>query len=226
MPNRHISPQSFDDILSDLGDDPAIPDPHGIRKSSTPKSMAQPTPIREKNISLGIFTELIKSSSSILLLVCISLLGGFIALLFLAYESLKTDAKLALEESENQVLALKKELSQFRYDLQDSEDHLYKAIDEIEVSIHSKAVETPLKKIPAPPKPDPHELELRHWRYLGMAQVGGIQQAFFWVSKARVALQLGSPVLGDWHLSEIQKTQVSLTHLKGKTLILKVSKIE
>ena len=37
MPKRHISPQSFDDILSELGDDPAIPDPHGIRKSSAPK---------------------------------------------------------------------------------------------------------------------------------------------------------------------------------------------
>ena len=32
MPARHISSQSFDEILSELGDDPAIPDPHGIRK--------------------------------------------------------------------------------------------------------------------------------------------------------------------------------------------------
>jgi len=36
LPKRHISPQSFDDILSELGNDPAIPDPHGIRKSSAP----------------------------------------------------------------------------------------------------------------------------------------------------------------------------------------------
>ena len=37
MPTRKISPQSFDDILSELGDDPAIPDPHGIRKPNSPK---------------------------------------------------------------------------------------------------------------------------------------------------------------------------------------------
>ena len=36
MPSCHISSQSFDDILSELGDDPAIPDPHGIRKRSSP----------------------------------------------------------------------------------------------------------------------------------------------------------------------------------------------
>ena len=36
MPARKISSQSFDAILSELGDDPAIPDPHGIRKSNSP----------------------------------------------------------------------------------------------------------------------------------------------------------------------------------------------
>lgn len=33
MPARHIASHSFDEILSDLGDDPANPDPYGIRKS-------------------------------------------------------------------------------------------------------------------------------------------------------------------------------------------------
>ena len=41
MPTRHISPQSFDDILSDLGDDPAIPDPQGIRKTNAPQTDPQ-----------------------------------------------------------------------------------------------------------------------------------------------------------------------------------------
>ncbi|WP_353432414.1 hypothetical protein [Polynucleobacter sp. MWH-UH23A] len=40
MPARKISPQSFDDILIELGDDPAIPDPHGIRKPNAPKHPA------------------------------------------------------------------------------------------------------------------------------------------------------------------------------------------
>jgi len=32
--------------------------------------------------------------------------------------------------------------------------------------------------------------------------------------------------LGDWRLSEIQKTQATITNPKGKSLILKASKIE
>ena len=31
------TPQSFDDILSELAEDPAMPDPHKIRKSSAPQ---------------------------------------------------------------------------------------------------------------------------------------------------------------------------------------------
>jgi hypothetical protein len=99
-------------------------------------------------------------------------------------------------------------------------------MDELEVSIHSKLIPTPQTKTSNAPKVDPHESELRRWRYLGMTQVGGVQQAFFLSSQARFSLQLGSPVLGDWRLSEIQKTQATITNPKGKSLILKASKIE
>ena len=99
-------------------------------------------------------------------------------------------------------------------------------MDELEVSIHSKLITTPQTKTSSAPKIDPHETELRRWRYLGMTQVGGVQQAFFLSSQARFSLQLGSPVLGDWRLSEIQKTQATITNPKGKSLILKASKIE
>lgn len=47
MPACHISSQSFDEILSDLGDDPAIPDPHGIRK---PPHQGAPKDLRRKAI--------------------------------------------------------------------------------------------------------------------------------------------------------------------------------
>lgn len=48
MPARQISAQSFDQILSELGDDPAIPDPHGIRKPSAPKHVAPQAPSHAK----------------------------------------------------------------------------------------------------------------------------------------------------------------------------------
>ena len=49
MPSRHISPRSFDEILSELGDDPAIPDPHGIRKTERPKTEPEDSKKSPKN---------------------------------------------------------------------------------------------------------------------------------------------------------------------------------
>ena len=54
MPSRHISPQSFDEILSELGDDPAIPDPHGIRKTTSSKSVPLEPP-KSSLIALALF---------------------------------------------------------------------------------------------------------------------------------------------------------------------------
>jgi hypothetical protein len=226
MPKRHISPQSFDDILSDLGDDPAIPDPHGIRKSPAPKDHAYSTSNQIKNDFLDNLHFQVKSKNVWLFLVLMGSAIAVISIIFFAFESLKTDSQLVLEGTQQQLIELKKEFAQYRNDVDTEQDDLYLAIDELEVSIHSKLIPTPQTKTSSTPRSDPHESELRRWRYLGMTQVGDIQQAFFFSRNARFSLQLGSPVLGDWRLSEIQKTQVTITSPKGKSLTLKASKIE
>ncbi len=226
MPKRHISPQSFDDILSELGDDPAIPDPHGIRKSSAPKEPAYPSSNSVKSDLLGSLDFQAKSKNIWLFLVLIGSAVAIFSILFLALEPFKNDSQLALEKTQHQLMELKKEFAQYQNNIETEQDDLYLAMDELEVSIHSKLITTPQTKTSSAPKIDPHESELRRWRYLGMTQVGGVQQAFFLSSQARFSLQLGSPVLGDWRLSEIQKTQATITNPKGKSLILKASKIE
>lgn len=227
MPSRHISPQSFDEILSDLGDDPAIPDPHGIRKPINPtglnprhkSSTRTQTPldalstfaagaqVQKLGLFLGIATGLI----------------GLATALFVAFESLKSRSEALIEGSQNQISALSKELALLRTELQNTEDRLYEEIDLLEVSIHS------LKQNRHPSKPNPitqtspHEPELRNWRLLGVAQIRGSHHAFFHTGKKNVVFEKGALVLGDWRLTHIEKEQVSLSHSSGKTLVLKPS---
>jgi hypothetical protein len=230
MPSRHISPQSFDEILSELGDDPAIPDPHGIRKTNHSKS----APLEPPNLSKD--RSRLEALSSQNLLNQIQKLGGFFAFgvcligisiaLLIAYESLKTSSEALIQESNKEISELKKEFALLRSELQIEQDDLYETIDLMEVSIHSLIESKPINRVASKPQALPHEAELRRWRYLGTSQMGGSHQAFFHSGQGNVMFQKGMLVLGDWRLTHLEKDLASLTHSKGKTLNLKPSKIE
>ena len=230
MPSRHISSQSFDDILSELGDDPAIPDPHGIRKTTYPKStpLESPKPSKQR-------AEL-EAFSSQNLLRQIQKLGGLLTFgagvvgigiaLLIGYESLKTSSEAQVQESHKEISDLKKEFTQLRAELQMGHDDLYETIDSIEVSIHSLRENKSIHQVAAKPQALAHEAELRRWRYLGASHLGGSHQAFFHSGQSTVIFQKGMLVLGDWRLTHLEKDLATLTHSKGKTLNLKPSKTE
>jgi hypothetical protein len=230
MPSRQISTQSFDDILSELGDDPAIPDPHGIRKTTYPKS----TPLEPPKLSKE-RTEL-EAFSSQNLLSQIQKLGGFLTFgacvfglgiaLLIGYEALKTSSQAQAEVSHQEISELKKEFAQLRTELQMEQDDLYESIDLIEVSVHSLIENKSIHPVTTKPQALPYEAELRRWRYLGASQMGGSHQAFFHSGQSNVMFQKGMLVLGDWRLTHLEKDLATLTHSKGKTLNLKPSKIE
>jgi len=230
MPTRHISSQSFDEILSDLGDDPAIPDPHGIRKpppqtSASPeppvhlksRSFAEPlSPIQIKNALQGFAVPLI------LIGVCISAAIVF----FIAYNALLNQSQGALEASQKQISELKKEMAVIRDEIHQDQDDLYSAIEEIEVSIHSlKDKKSEIRVFNRPQAPS-HESELRRWRYLGTSQMGASHQAYFHSGKNHLVFEKGAQVLGEWRLSNIGKELATFTHPHGKSLALKASKNE
>ncbi len=230
MPSRHISSQSFDDILSELGDDPAIPDPHGIRKTTYPRNtpLEPPKPSKERTgleafSSQNLLDQIQKLRGFITFGACIFGIG--IALL-LGYESLKTHSEAQGQESHQEISELKKEFAQLRAELQIEQDELYETIDLIEVSIHSLIENKSIHKVTAKPQALPHEAELRRWRYLGASQMGGSHQAFFHSGHGTVMFQKGMLVLGDWRLTHLDKDLATLSHSKGKTLNLKPSKTE
>jgi hypothetical protein len=230
MPSRHISSQSFDDILSELGDDPAIPDPHGIRKSSYPKStpLEPPKPSKERTkleafSSQNLLDQIQRLGGLLTFGACVV---GIVIALLITYESLKTSSEAQLQESHKEISKLKKEFTLLRTELQMEQDDLYETIDSIEVSVHSLIENKPIRQVIAKPQALPHEAELRRWRYLGASQIGGSHQAFFDSGQGTVTFQKGVLVLGDWRLTHLEKDLATLTHSKGKALNLKPSKTE
>lgn len=223
MPARHISSQSFDEILSDLGDDPAIPDPHGIRKppphqGATPNASGRsnrPTLTDSLN-KLQIPTSIQKIGGMIALF-----FGVSIAAIFIAFKSSNQDFQSTQADSQMLISELKKELALMRDEFHQDQDDLYAAIKEIEVSIHSLIDKKPESKIFSKPKGASHEAELRRWRYLGAAQMGGSHQAFFNTGKSSIAFEKGGRVLGEWRLSNIENGSAIFSHPEGKSLALK-----
>ena len=230
MPARHISSQSFDEILSDLGDDPAIPDPHGIRKPPPQQSTPSRAPNQGRN---NLFPEplspiQIRNSLQGIALP-IALIGVLLAaaiVFFVAYTSLNKQSQDALEASQQQISELKKEMLLMRDQINQDQDELYLAIDEIEVSIHSLEERKAETRAPNRPQAPTHESELRRWRYLGTSQMGNTQQAYFHTGKSHLAFEKGAQVLGEWRLSSIEKSLVTLMHPQGKSVVLKASKSE
>ena len=230
MPSRHISPQSFDEILSELGDDPAIPDPHGIRKTSSSKSVPLEPPKSSKEraqpesfSSPNLFGQLQKFRGLFTFGACLIMIG---VALFIAYQSQNTSSDAMVQESFQEISGLKKELALMRIELQNEQDELYEAIDSIEVSIHSLIENKSTHKVTARPPTHPHEAELRRWRYLGVSEMRGTRQAFFHNGKGNVMIQKGMLVLGDWRLTQLEKDLATLTHSQGKTLVIKSFKTE
>ncbi len=230
MPARHISSQSFDDILSDLGDDPAIPDPHGIRKpphqQSTPtrpsnQSKSPPFIAPAHNLQLPFS---IQKFASLLGLIGV-LIAAAIAF-FIAYNALSAQSQSALEQSQKLVTELKNEMALIRDEIHQDQNDINDVLDEIEVSIHLLKEKKAENKIFIKPQMPSHEAELRRWRYLGTTQMGDSQQAYFHMGKGHIAFEKGAQVLGEWRLSNIEKELATFTHSQGKSLVLKASKSE
>ena len=226
MPARHISSQSFDEILSDLGDDPAIPDPHGIRKPSPHQSAAPKASGRSNHPTFKDPLNKLQIPTSI------QKIGGMIALFFgvliasavaiyIAFNTLNQTSQSTQEESQKLISELKREMALLRDEFHQDQDDLYAAIDEIEVSIHSLMNKKPESRVSSKPKTPSYEAELRRWRYLGAVQMGGSHQAFFNNGKSNITFEKGGQVLGEWRLSSIENGSAIFSHPEGKFLVLK-----
>ncbi|QWE00560.1 hypothetical protein FD967_00490 [Polynucleobacter sp. JS-Mosq-20-D10] len=226
MPPRHISPQSFDDILSELGDDPAIPDPHGIRKTASPPRMdASPqTKTPKPSFSTKTFEVKWLNLSPIWIFGSTLLLCG--VSLFFFFESSKSGSEQEINTLQRQLLALKEELESSQNEWHSEREDLYEVIDEIEVSIHSINTKPLTQATQSKPTAIPYEAELRRWRYLGITRMGALEQAFFHTGQSTKMVGKGDLALGEWHLTQAEKELAILTHPKGKSITFKSTNSE
>jgi hypothetical protein len=213
MPTRHIPPQAFDAILSDLGDDPAIPDPHGIRKSAgiPPLPKSPSTQIKTLNLDLS-------KTSTILGVVVLVLIIGLG--LFWSLNLREIGQELPLTELQTQVHHLKKELQLMREELVTTEEEIYEEMDILKVSIHSLRNKTIKPHGSNSPKTTSGETTIKEWRYLGLSKAGGEEHAFFETNNGTLMLTQGDIAAGEWRLIQIQKTGVNFAHPNGKLIFL------
>jgi hypothetical protein len=226
MPSRHISPQSFDDILSELGDDPAIPDPHGIRKSSVPPRPMPESKVKPKASSFSISDLHFNGPKNISILIIGALFAITVATVFFLLESSKANSELELNALQSQISTLKNELALAQSDWLSEQEDLYIALDEMEVSIHSIEVKPTILAPQSKPVMIPHEAELRRWRYLGLTRMGAAEQAFFHNGKTTLMVGKDGLALGEWRLTQAEKGMAILTHPKGKSIGFKSTRSE
>lgn len=226
MPPRHISPQSFDDILSELGDDPAIPDPHGIRKASSPPREDFPPKTRTPKTSfLATSFELNRLHfSSIWILGALLLICG--GALFFYFDLKKSGTEGEISGLQNQLLALKEDFELSKSEWVSEREDLYEVIDEIEVSIHSLGIKPAIQAPQSKPAVIPYEADLRRWRYLGITRMGAAEQAFFHTGKSTRMVIKQDLTLGEWRLTQAEKELAILTHPKGKSITFKSTQSE
>jgi hypothetical protein len=178
MPARKISSQSFDAILSELGDDPAIPDPHGIRKSNSPNRpdwAGVDHPQNRPKTQLGFQDQILIPESLKKLIPALAVGGILIASgigLFFNLSPIEPDGDIHPEVLLQDISALKKELATLREEILESEDAIYETIDELEVSIHSLKKNKVQTHPKGKPSPLPFEAEISRWRYLGSQPSG------------------------------------------------------
>lgn len=221
MPARHISHQSFDDILSELGDDPAIPDPHGIRKPTSPQRASPESNAPTKPVSFQANWFNFSQQKSIVFIIQSAIFLCLFGLIFIGFDAHKNEMGLEIKDLQEQLLSLNKALSRHQENWDEDLDDLYSALDEMEVSVHSINKKPAISPVQHLVVATPHEADLRRWQYLGLIKMNGLEQAFFHTGKSTLMVAKEAVVLGDWRLAHVQKEMATVTHSLGKSIHFK-----
>ncbi|MCE7504966.1 hypothetical protein LZG75_01825 [Polynucleobacter sp. IMCC30063] len=242
MPIRKITSQSFDAILSVLGDDPVMQNP--VTSSPEPelsarqqnKLAAEAAPAEAKH-SLGLqppaqirhtFAKPVQWIPSLIGLVSFGALAWTISALIALEQN--THSQFGLLEA--QINRLKQALteqedtaSNYHAELSEQLDQIYTA----QLSAGSRSIKSahnPMRQeaLELNRKLKAEEATLSQWRYLGMSTAGQGTVAFFHTGDKTLSLALHTAVLGTWVLSEIRAEHAKLTAATGQVVTLKLKR--
>jgi hypothetical protein len=252
VPKRLISPASFDAILSELGDDPAI----GHPSRSTPSIPENQTMNRhsyeadahrlseqfpqhknhEDDPMQGISSPLIQKLQHSTLLqekplwlavvICIvasTLLNSYWLFELRASQSLQPVAADEAGQTVDQVKAL---VVSLKDQLEDNHELLLSELESLESMVLQNANATRVRNAHSPqaPKISPAEQALKRWRYLGMSNSSSGTSGLFHTGEDVRHIALNSPALQGWQLSSVTRELAVLSSNDGKSVAISVSK--
>ena len=245
MPHRNINPRDFDDILRSMGDDPAILQqeqspflnrPNHARpqlKSSEPlpNPLANSLPHFHKQELEN--QNLPNTNEEYLFLIIrkyrIFLIAFYLpVVLGIAY--IGHQINLPANSSAPEVDALAKKLNDVQEQLhlqnEEAQDYQEELLELIEGYLQKHAsqknasaqVNSNFKLKPS----DPVELEIKSWRYLGMANNANGQFAIVHDGIQSFMISLGKPAKGNWIVSDIKPQQLQIMGPDKKIITLQI----
>jgi hypothetical protein len=252
VPKRSISPNSFDAILSELGDDPAI----GHPKRSTPSLPESPTmnrhsyeadahrlseqfpqhKNRKDDPMAGISSPLIQKlqqgtlfqEKPLWLAMAICMVATTLLNSYWLFE-LRTSQSMqpvTAGESGQTVDQIKTLVLSLKDQLEDSHEVLLSELESLESMVLQNANATRSRNAQntQTPKMSPAEHTLKRWRYLGMSNSSSGISGLFHTGEGIQHIVLNSRALEGWHLSSVTRELAMLTSNDGKTVAISVSK--
>ena len=251
MPKRSISPNSFDAILSELGDDPAIGH-HARSTSSIPENqtmnrhsyeadanrLAEQFPQHKnhkgdpiqgisgagvKNLQLS--TLLQERPLWLAIMACIVVATLLNSYWLFELRSAYSLQPLVAQEAGQSADEVKTLVLGLKDQLEDNQDALLSELESLASMGLQNADTKRVRNTPtAVSKISPAEQSIKRWRYLGMSDSSSGISGLFNTGEGIQHIALNSPALEGWRLSSVTRELATLTSNDGKSVAITVIK--
>jgi hypothetical protein len=250
VPKRSISPDSFDAILSELGDDPVMAQP--IRRTGTPplESHSMNRHSYEADASLlskqfprpdSHSDELPRSTPSqfvgalhrhthqyekpawVGVAICILAMASFNTYLLFELRAISAAHSAAPDTADDASRELKELILDLKADLLNGHDALTESLEALLIQ-RSRPAHANSTTSGAITKISAGEQVIKRWRYLGMSQSTTGMTGFFNTGEGVQTVSINSVAVSDWRLSSVTPEAASFSSSAGKTLSIHVSK--
>ena len=253
VPKRSISPESFDAILSELGDDPAIGNPTLRSNTSIPEGQAMnrhsyeadarrlseefphhknrkddsmpgiPSPLMQKLQQSPLMQE-----KPIWLAIVVCILAATALNSYWLFELRSSGAMqpVAADEAGQHVHEVKALVLSLKDQVEDNHELLLSELESLESMVLQNANASRARNAPSSqaPKLSSAEQSLKRWRYLGMSNSNSGISGLFHTGEGMQHITLNSPAVEGWRLSSVTRELAMLTSNDGKSFTISVSK--
>ena len=252
VPKRSITPASFNAILSELGDDPAIGHPSRITPSSPENQtmnrhsyeadahrLSEQFPQHKNRTDdpmQGISSPLIQKLQQspflhekpiwLAIVICImaaTLLNSYWLFELRASQIMQPVAADEAGQSAHEVKAL---VLGLKDQLEDDHELFLSELESLESIVLQNANATRVRNVQSSQalKISPAEQSLKRWRYLGMSNSSSGISGLFHTGEGMQHIALNGPALEGWRLSSVTRELAMISSNDGKSVAISVSK--